>query len=147
VVRASVWASAAAIHALTLGVLVAAVLIFVSDLWLPIRIVIGGLLVGLFASVQPFHRSREEREFVLDRDDAPELFGLVDQVATSVGTTGVHRNIVSSDYNASYSRQRRQPTLEIGLALWVVLLPEERIALLGHEMGHRSTTTCVSCSL
>lgn len=136
-VRIAVWVLAGAIHLMTLSLLAGAVLIFLSDLWLPIRIVVGALLVGLFATVQPFYRRRPEREFVLDRDAAPELFGLVDEVAAAVGTTGVRRIVVSSDYNAMYSESRRQPTLEIGLALWVVLSPDERLALLGHEMGHR----------
>jgi len=66
------------------------------------------------------------------------LFDLIDSVSSVVGTTPVSRVIITAHYNAAYLKdRRRRPTMEIGVPLWVVLSPQERVALLGHELGHR----------
>ncbi|MDX2292144.1 MULTISPECIES: M48 family metallopeptidase [Streptomyces] len=75
---------------------------------------------------------------VLRRADAPELFGLLDDVAAAVGTTGVEAVVVDADVNASVRTYgiRRQRVLTVGLGLWETLSPQERVVLLGHEFGH-----------
>ncbi|WP_341830002.1 M48 family metallopeptidase [Streptomyces liangshanensis] len=75
---------------------------------------------------------------VLSRDEAPRLFALVDEVAAAVGTTGVHRVVVVPDANASVGTYglRGRRVLRIGLGLWEILTPAQRVALLGHELGH-----------
>ncbi|MEU0083031.1 M48 family metalloprotease [Streptomyces sp. NPDC006274] len=75
---------------------------------------------------------------VLRRADAPRLFDLLDDVAAVAGTAGVDTVVVSAEANAGVTtygiRQRR--LLEIGLGLWEVLTPRQKVALLGHELGH-----------
>ncbi|MFE2582080.1 M48 family metallopeptidase [Streptomyces sp. NPDC059378] len=75
---------------------------------------------------------------VLFRADAPELFALVDEVAGAVGTRSVHAIAVDGDINASVTTYgvRGRRLLVLGMPLWEVLTPEERIALLGHELAH-----------
>ncbi|MEU5595245.1 M48 family metallopeptidase [Streptomyces sp. NPDC020298] len=75
---------------------------------------------------------------VLLRSDAPELFALVDEVARAVGTRSVHAIAVDGDINASVTTYgvRGRRLLTLGMPLWEVLTPGERIALLGHELGH-----------
>jgi Zn-dependent protease with chaperone function len=46
--------------------------------------------------------------------------------------------VVNEDFNAAYGvvGWRRVPVLWIGLPLWMALRPQERLALLGHEVAH-----------
>lgn len=75
---------------------------------------------------------------VLSRDRAPALFGLVDEVAAAVGAPAPHIVAVSADFNAYATAVglRRRRVLCLGLPLWGALNPQERVALLGHELGH-----------
>ncbi|MEU6316929.1 M48 family metalloprotease [Streptomyces sp. NPDC047009] len=78
---------------------------------------------------------------VLHRGDAPELYALVDEVARVVGTRGVDEVRVDAQVNASvmtHGVRGRRP-LTLGLPLWEILTPQQRIALLGHELAHCST--------
>lgn len=138
-VRFAVWATSALVHLVTLALLVAAVLTLLASGPLVIRLIIAAFLLGMFLVVQPVRRrTAMPGGLVLDRDNAPRLFGLIDQVATSAKSKPVSRVLVSGRYNAAYLKdRRRRPTIEIGVPLWVVLSPQERVAMLGHEIGHR----------
>ena len=50
----------------------------------------------------------------------------------------VNHIIVNEDFNAAYGiiGWRRVPVLWFGLPLWMALRPQERIAVLGHEIAH-----------
>ncbi|MDG4825698.1 M48 family metalloprotease [Asanoa sp. WMMD1127] len=74
----------------------------------------------------------------ITRDDAPHLFALLDEVATAVGTTTPPTVLVDHEVNAYTTTVgfRRRRVLCLGLPLWAVLEPQERVALLGHEFGH-----------
>ncbi|MEU7024101.1 M48 family metallopeptidase [Streptomyces sp. NPDC046203] len=103
--------------------------------------VIGVLLLGLAVLLRPRFGSTarlRKSETVLERSDAPHLFALLDEVAAAVGTRGVDIVVVEADANAGVRthglRQRR--VLWLGMSLWAVLSPQERVALLGHEFGH-----------
>ncbi|MFF4648619.1 M48 family metalloprotease [Streptomyces sp. NPDC001380] len=74
----------------------------------------------------------------MSRAEAPRLHALADRVAAALQEPPVHLVRVTPEFNASYGRVglRRRGVLTIGLALWEVLTPQERIALLGHEFGH-----------
>lgn len=75
---------------------------------------------------------------MLYRADAPGLFGLIDEVGAAVGTTGVHAVVVDASVNAgvrTYGYRGRRVMI-LGLGLWEILTPQERVALLGHELGH-----------
>ncbi len=74
------------------------------------------------------------------REDAPEFYALVDEVAGVVGTRGIDRVVVDACVNASVVAHgvRGRRLLVLGLPLWEVLTPQQRIALLGHELAHYS---------
>ncbi|MFE0702644.1 M48 family metallopeptidase [Streptomyces sp. NPDC058872] len=132
---------AAAVHGVT-------VVLFGTGLWLLVGCwgrgalpVVGGLLIFLALVLRPrFKRLAEEENHrrVLHRADAPRLFALLDEVAEAVGTTGVRTVVVDARVNASVGSYgiRQHRVLHIGLGIWEVLSPQERIALLGHEFGH-----------
>ncbi|MEU8503411.1 M48 family metallopeptidase [Streptomyces brevispora] len=100
--------------------------------------VLGALCLFIAWLLRPRFPRLPEDEQVLHRADAPELFALIDEIAGTVGTTGVHAVAVNGETNASVSTYglRRRRLLTIGLGLWEMLTTDQRIALLGHELGH-----------
>ncbi|MFF9624356.1 M48 family metalloprotease [Streptomyces griseosporeus] len=131
------YALALAVHAVTVVLLLAGVWCLVRG-WGGVGMVAGAILLAMAVALRPrFARLPDDRP-VLRRADAPELFALVDDVARSVGTRTVDAVVVDDEVNASVSvyglRGRRR--LAIGLPLWEILTPQERVALLGHELGH-----------
>jgi Zn-dependent protease with chaperone function len=140
------WLLALVVYLLTVMVAAAAVLLIYPGFGIvpPLRAVGVLLLGGIAVYVQPVvpawpkrRRSRGPGPSMLSRADAPELFRLADQVAQAVGTSPVDAIQIGPEFNASYFRYRRQPVIRLGMMLWSVLEPQERVALLGHELGHR----------
>ena len=102
---------------------------------------LGVALLAITYLLRPrFGPSRKalRRRHVLDDAAAPELRALAARVAAELGTAAPDLIAVDGDYNASYSRIgiRRRVLLTLGLPLWETLGPAERVALLGHELGH-----------
>ncbi|RCG30194.1 peptidase, M48 family protein [Sphaerisporangium album] len=74
----------------------------------------------------------------LSRSEAPHLYALADRIAAELGAPPAELIEVTPGFGTSYTRVglRRHGVLTIGLALWEVLTPEERVASLAHELGH-----------
>ncbi|MEV6986676.1 M48 family metallopeptidase [Sphaerisporangium sp. NPDC051017] len=74
----------------------------------------------------------------LPRSEAPHLYALADRVAAELGAPPAELIEVTPGFGMSHTRVglRRHGVLTIGLALWEVLTPEERVAALAHEFGH-----------
>jgi Zn-dependent protease with chaperone function len=97
-----------------------------------------GALVLVIASILGYRR-RPQLIDTLDRSEAPNLFALVDTVADAIGAKRARWLMVTPEFGAAYAdvgRFRRQPIVIIGLALWSVLSPQERVAVLSHEFAH-----------
>jgi heat shock protein HtpX len=79
------------------------------------------------------------RDYRLKREQAPTLFTLVDRVAAAAGTPVPEIITVSSEFNASTYRLgfRRTTGLDIGTYLFATLSPQQRVALVAHELGHQ----------
>ncbi|MEU8431577.1 M48 family metallopeptidase [Streptomyces sp. NPDC029216] len=126
------------VHGVTLALAVAGLLLVVLG-WETVVQPIGGvaLIVVAFVLRPRMYRMPQDGP-VLYRADAPRLFELIDDVATVTGTAGVHAVVIGGDVNAAVTAYgwRRRRVLYLGLGLWEVLAPRERIALLGHELGH-----------
>ena len=100
------------------------------------------LLLGIltFWGVRPRIRFRMPRQHAgLDRAAAPNLYALLDRCAAELGCAVPAKVFVDSRFNASTGRValRRTSFLSLGVPLWTVLTGQERIALLGHELGHQ----------
>jgi Zn-dependent protease with chaperone function len=95
----------------------------------------GGLLLWLLLPRPPKLR---DDVTLLSRAEAPELWRLVDEVSVRLDTPTPDLLGVDTDYNAYVVLVgwRRRRLLVIGLALWAAELPQERVATLGHELGH-----------
>jgi Zn-dependent protease with chaperone function len=76
----------------------------------------------------------------LPRERAPELHALIDEVAGALGTPAPDVVIVDDAHNAFWTVAglRRRRVLGLGLPLFYPLDPQERIALIAHELGHAS---------
>ncbi|MBM7772165.1 Zn-dependent protease with chaperone function [Actinokineospora baliensis] len=75
---------------------------------------------------------------VVQRESAPALYALADQIADELGTRRVWRFEVSAEFNANYRMIwfRRRPVITLGYPLWNLLTAQERVALLAHELAH-----------
>ncbi|MCX5361259.1 M48 family metallopeptidase [Streptomyces sp. NBC_00124] len=105
--------------------------------WGGIGMVPGLLLLALAWTLRPRLNRLPGHARVLSRDDAPELYALIDEVAALSGTRSVDIVVVDAQANASVTHLGlRRRLLTLGLPLWEVLTPQQRIALLGHELGH-----------
>jgi heat shock protein HtpX len=68
----------------------------------------------------------------------PTLYQTVNKVAAFLGTSKVDKIILNARFNASVAQfgWRGKKVLWLGLPLFCILTTEEKIALLGHELGH-----------
>ncbi|MFB6811744.1 M48 family metallopeptidase [Streptomyces sp. NPDC056387] len=126
------------VHGVTVVLAVAGVLLVVLGWDTGIQPVLGALLLGLAALLRPRPPRLPKAVPVLYRADAPRLFELIDEVGTAVGTAGVHAVVVDPEANAGVTTYgwRAHRMMVLGLGLWEILPPQERVALLGHELGH-----------
>ncbi|MFE9612963.1 M48 family metallopeptidase [Streptomyces sp. NPDC006012] len=130
-------ALALTVHGVTLALAVGGVWCVVAG-WGGAGVVAGLVLLALAWGFAPRVRRLPDDRPVLFRADAPELFALADEVARAVGTRSVHAIAVDGSINAAVTTYgvRGRRLLVLGMPLWEVLTPEERIALLGHELAH-----------
>jgi Zn-dependent protease with chaperone function len=106
-----------------------------SGFWRWPAVLLGGLLFWLLLP-RPVKMPKDV--VLLARTEAPELWRLVDAVAAGLETEPPALLGVNTDYNAYVSQVgwRRRRLLVIGLSLWSAEEPQERVATLGHELGH-----------
>jgi Zn-dependent protease with chaperone function/predicted RNA-binding Zn-ribbon protein involved in translation (DUF1610 family) len=143
--RDGAWLAAAGlatlVHLVTLGIgVTGAALIVLVPHGAP-ALAIGALLVLCAVGMRPrlgSMRSVRKRSISLTRDGAPTLYALADRIAAELGTPPLRLIRVDGRHNASYQRVglRQRPVLTLGLPLWETLSPQQRVALLGHELGH-----------
>lgn len=134
---------AAVVHAVTLLFLLTALYLLAAGAALiPASVghpllILGGLVLLLVTWI---FRPRTPRlpDGVLPRAQFPALYAVADRVAEQLGMRPLDGIFVEHDYNASFYRYgwRRRRMLGLGLPLWLVLEPQERVALIGHELGH-----------
>ncbi|MEO6086490.1 MAG: M48 family metallopeptidase [Umezawaea sp.] len=100
---------------------------------------IGVAMVVMAVVIRPRIGRAYPRKRALRREQAPTLFALVDRVAEAVGTTAPPVIGIVTDFNAATGTGglRRTPFLLIGSPLLAILAPQQRVALLVHELGHQ----------
>lgn len=131
------YALAFLVHGVTVALVVTGLLLVLG--WgVGLLPVLGALLLAVAVALRPRFGVLPDDTPVLRRADAPRLFELVDDVAAVAGTAGVHTVVIAADANAAVSTygMRHRRMLCIGLGLWEILTPQQRVALLGHELGH-----------
>ncbi|MEV6526964.1 M48 family metalloprotease [Longispora sp. NPDC051575] len=96
------------------------------------------LILGVVWVLLPRFPGLPDEFTPLDRSQAPTLFALVERVAAASGTPAPHFLGVDTAFNAYATPVglRRRRAVCLGLPLWAALPPEQRVALLGHKLGH-----------
>jgi Zn-dependent protease with chaperone function len=113
-----------------------ALLVFYRPLWF-------SSLLALLAFTLAFlfrpraHKLPADAQLV-SRDQAPTLYGVLDRIAAAIGTQKVEAVAVDTEPNVWFTTigWRFRPVVGIGLPLWTSLSPQERVAILAHELGH-----------
>lgn len=103
--------------------------------------VLGAVLLGVAFLLRPRLGNLADvtRDAIpLEQAGAPALFALVQRVASAVGAPEPGVLLLAYELNAFTTTvgMRRRRVLCLGLPLWATLDPQERVALLGHELGH-----------
>ncbi|HEX2357105.1 MAG TPA: M48 family metallopeptidase [Micromonosporaceae bacterium] len=142
--RPGVTAARVTVFAMSVLLLVAVLGLAAAGVWLitydfpAFTILPGAVLVLSAIVIRPrFGRLSPLLETV-SRAEAPTLHALLDRVAFASGAPPPHVVAVDKGFNA-YAWAvglRRRRVLCIGLGLWATLPPQQRVALLGHELGH-----------
>jgi Zn-dependent protease with chaperone function len=135
--RVASYVLAAGVHLLTVALVVVAVTVSVLSPTFP-AFVLSLLLLAVAFFVRPRFGRVPRDGVVLTRTGAPELYRLLDRVAEETGARRVDLVVADPRFNAGYGAigLRRRRIVRIGLPLWNALTPEERVSVLGHEMGH-----------
>jgi Zn-dependent protease with chaperone function len=104
----------------------------------PGSVIASLLLLPMAVVTRPRFPSVGRGVVILKRDEAPALYRFVDRLSSALGTRPVTFLGVDSRFNCAAKsvgfRQRR--LIVIGLTLWDFLTPQERTAVLCHEIGH-----------
>ncbi|MEU0674868.1 M48 family metalloprotease [Streptomyces sp. NPDC006172] len=138
------WSAAAAcglaalVHIGTAGLLIGGLLFVVLGWSTGVQPLVGLLMIGLAAQVRPrFGRPRPDLP-TLGRDDAPSLFALLDSIADAARARRIDIVQLSGDFavRLSLTGVRRRSCLELGLPLWRTFTPQQRVAVIAHELGH-----------
>jgi Zn-dependent protease with chaperone function len=103
-----------------------------------LTIIFGITALGLAFALRPRFGRLDSSVEVLSKDEAVELFRLIEEVATAIKAPVPDIVVVDEEFGAYATSVgiRRRRVLCLGLPLWAVLSPQERVALLGHELGH-----------
>jgi Zn-dependent protease with chaperone function len=103
-----------------------------------VTVILAIVALFLAAELRPRLGSLRRIENVRYRDDAPVLFGVLDQIAAAAGAKPVHAVVAAGTWNASYSSVgwRRRRVVTLGLPLWDALSADQKVAVLGHEFAH-----------
>lgn len=135
--RLALVAISVAMFALVLGLLASGVGIIVA-VYPGFRMSAGVVLIAVGLFLLPRFGRLDPYADVVTREHAPALHALIDRVAAAVDAPRPHIVQVHSGFNASSSAYglRRRRVIRLGLPMWAALAPQERVALLAHELGH-----------
>lgn len=126
---------AASIHLVTLGCLILCLYFFMHGYWL---LALPFLLILWLQFPRIPRLSMQEKSDIVSREQFPTLYAIMDEAADRLKLPRVDGIILNESYNALYQQAgislKRYVTL--GLPLFSVLDPAEKVALIGHELGH-----------
>jgi heat shock protein HtpX len=129
------FAVASLVHLLTLS-------IALFGVWLLFAGYCVLFILGLFCLVVAWalrpRIPKERKDGIAARSEFPALYRLADQVAEAISAPPVDVIRLDGRYNASFwlVGWRRKRVVALGLPLFSILTAQERVALLGHELGH-----------
>ncbi|HEY1177906.1 MAG TPA: M48 family metallopeptidase [Phytomonospora sp.] len=125
--------------------LLSTLLLGAAGVWLTVydfpspRIIPGVVCLAVAAVLMPRGGRLDPSWEHVDAETAPTLHALVKRVGEASGVRMPHLTVLSSDFSAGagvFGLLRPRRVLVIGVPLWMSLTAQERVALLGHELGH-----------
>jgi Zn-dependent protease with chaperone function len=136
VAKGTAYAISAGVYLVALGLIAAGVFLALAVRGL-LGIFCGVALVLIGVLMRP-RFGKAPTDGVVSRGEAPTLYELTDEIAQGLGTPRIDILVVDGDYNASWSIEglRRKRVLTLGLPLLTALDPQERVALIAHELAH-----------
>jgi Zn-dependent protease with chaperone function len=129
-------AFATLVHLTTLFFVVIGI-VMISSLWPNVFGVAGGVLALCIAWVlRP--RFGKKPENPIPREEFPALYGLADDVAARLGLKPIEGIVLTTDFNAAFAQigLQRRSYIFIGLPLFSILTPQERVSVIAHEIAH-----------
>lgn len=131
-------------YALSLTILALPFGFFVLGAWMilfqsqHLFMIVGGIFALIFAYIiHPRPVRRTDKEF--DRTDMPELFRLMDAIASEMGVKtpdAFASNYDFHDYATTYGLFKRRTLIGVGMPLWWLRSDAERIAVLAQQIAH-----------
>jgi Zn-dependent protease with chaperone function len=124
-------------------VLVLVVAMFGWGVWLvsqstanPFGCLMGVVLVLAAIAARP--RVQRFPKRYATAEEYPALFEAIGKIAKVLNTSNVDALILNGEYNAGFAQPgwRRRRLMVIGVPLFAILEPQERIALIAHELAH-----------
>ncbi len=102
----------------------------------PFLIVIGVVALGIAWVVRP--RMPPVPDGIVDRTEFVGLYEVADRVSDALGARHVDGIVLDDRFNASFGRygRRGRRIMRLGLPLISVLDPQERVAVVAHEIAH-----------
>jgi heat shock protein HtpX len=136
--RLAAYVLAAAVHLVSLFFLVSSIYFIAQwqeSIWFA---VLGLFLLALSWVTRPRFGKLDKSEQIVPREELPELYHVVDKLCETAGVRPIDGIIIDQEFNASVRTVgvRGKRILTIGLPLFTILPKDERMALLGHEIGH-----------
>ena len=124
----------------TLGILALGLFLIVDRFPNVAGLLIGITLLLLGLAVAPRFPQLSKSAVIVRRSDAPTLYAVVDRAAAALHARPVNSIAIDRRVNASWSAVgiRRRRVLTIGIPLWDALTDQERITVIGHELGHET---------
>ncbi len=98
-------------------------------------IIIGLVMVGIGYILLP-NRQRG-LEGLSERSKLPATFHLLDQITDRMGTESITHVMITPDFNAFMLHFTGKRVIGIGAVLWRATTPEEKLAILAHEVAHQ----------
>lgn len=124
------------IHVVTFALPLLGIALIVSQIAGYVSLCCGLILLGVAWVVRP--RFGKTPEDVVPREKFPALYQLADDVANALKAAPVDAIAMDEYFSAGYERfgLRRSRLLILGYPMWQALDPQERVALLAHELAH-----------
>ena len=134
--KAAAFAIAAAVHLVTLSAFLAGAALLITGFPDMLLLLAGAACCGFGWLLFPRVPARPKR--TLAEADYPAFFALIREITEKLGGRPIRYVVVDDDFNASYSLagRGREPVLHFGLPLWIALQPQQRVAIIAHEIAH-----------
>ncbi len=138
IARVAAWLLALSVHSFTLLVFLLGITFLLNNRDNCLGLFGGIVCLSLAWVLRPRPTRLPDNVEVIPREKAPNLYRHVDQIATALMAPHIDGLVIDTDFNAAYLTVgwRRKRILMLGLPLLSILTPQERAAVIAHELAH-----------